>query len=110
MNERIFYKGLRRMRKKRGFTQKDLSMATGTNVVTISLYENNKALPSLEKVYEFSDALDCRVIDLLRDESDKEFGDFATKSADLIDSWNGKDQKMAYHSLRAIDVVIEVSS
>ncbi|MEP1781638.1 helix-turn-helix transcriptional regulator [Reichenbachiella sp.] len=110
MGEILFYKGLREMRKNRGFTQQQLADLAGTNIVTISQYETNKYRPSLEKVYEFSKVLNCNVIDLLCLERDKSFSNHASNSADLINSWVRENQKLTFHVLRTIDSFFAVSS
>lgn len=59
---------LRRIRKARGLTQKELAEQVDVTESMIGMIENEKRSPSFELLLKLGEALDCSVDDLLRAE------------------------------------------
>lgn len=58
---------LKKIRKLKGKTQKELSESIGVNQSSISHFENGIRLPSLQTAQALAKALDCSVDELLED-------------------------------------------
>lgn len=56
---------IKRIRKKRGFTQKELGDLCGINEANIRKYENNRQKPKIETLQKIANALEVNVIELL---------------------------------------------
>lgn len=56
-------------RKKKGLTQKDLAEKIGVTSVTIQNYENNRRRPDFVVLNEIADALSCKLLDLVENET-----------------------------------------
>ena len=56
---------LRRIRKERHVTQKDLASQLGIARSTVAMWETGRAIPSMDTIARISDILDCQVKDLL---------------------------------------------
>jgi transcriptional regulator with XRE-family HTH domain len=61
-----FGSNLRRIRRKRGFTQEELAHRVGMDVSYLSELENGRKEPCLQKMKELSQALSVRLAQLLR--------------------------------------------
>ena len=61
---------LKRIRKSRHMTQKELSKMTGASDASLSLYENGKQQPDLEMLVRIADALCVSVDELLNHNQD----------------------------------------
>ena len=61
---------LKRIRKSRHMTQKELSQITGASDSSLSLYENGKQQPDLEMLVKIADALCVSVDELLNHNQD----------------------------------------
>lgn len=61
-----FGTNLRRIRRKRGFTQEELAHRVGMDVSYLSELENGKKEPCLRKIKELSQALDVTLSQLIR--------------------------------------------
>lgn len=67
MDWKMFGKGLRERRQKRGLTQKDLAKAAGRNHRQISLYERGLTEPKMVTMVRLARALGCTVDELTRE-------------------------------------------
>ncbi len=56
---------IKRIRKKRGFTQKELGNLCGINEANIRKYENNRQNPKIETLQKIANALEVNVTELL---------------------------------------------
>lgn len=56
---------IRYLRKKSGFTQKELAHAVGVNEVTIRSYEAGKYMPKTDVLYKLCGALECNINEIL---------------------------------------------
>ena len=61
-----FGANLRRIRRKRRFTQEELAHRVGMDVSYLSELENGRKEPCLRKIKEISQALDASLAELLR--------------------------------------------
>lgn len=59
------------LRKKAGFTQKQLAEKVGVNEVTIRSYEAKKYNPKMNTLAKLCVALDCKITDLIDEDSQK---------------------------------------
>lgn len=59
------------LRKKAGFTQKQLAEKVGVNEVTIRSYEAKKYNPKINTLAKLCVALDCKITDLIDEDSQK---------------------------------------
>lgn len=55
---------LRKIRKDKNFKQQDIANSVGVKQTTVSEWENNNNVPSLEKAYEVAKFLDVEVTDI----------------------------------------------
>lgn len=62
---------IRNLRKKAGFTQKQLAEKVGVNEVTIRSYEAEKYNPKMNTLTKLCIALDCKITDLIDEDSKK---------------------------------------
>lgn len=62
---------IRNLRKKAGFTQKQLAEKVGVNEVTIRSYEAEKYNPKMNTLAKLCVALDCKITDLIDEDSQK---------------------------------------
>lgn len=62
---------IRNLRKKAGFTQKQLAEKVGVNEVTIRSYEAEKYNPKMNTLTKLCVALDCKITDLIDEDSKK---------------------------------------
>lgn len=62
---------IRNLRKKAGFTQKQLAKKVGVNEVTIRSYEAEKYNPKMNTLTKLCVALDCKITDLIDEDSKK---------------------------------------
>lgn len=62
---------IRNLRKKAGFTQKQLAAKVGVNEVTIRSYEAEKYNPKMNTLTKLCVALDCKITDLIDEDSQK---------------------------------------
>lgn len=62
---------IRNLRKKSGFTQKQLAEKVGVNEVTIRSYEAEKYNPKMNTLTKLCAALDCKITDLIDEDSKK---------------------------------------
>ena len=62
---------IRNLRKKAGFTQKQLADKVGVNEVTIRSYEAEKYNPKMNTLTKLCVALDCKITDLIDEDSKK---------------------------------------
>ncbi len=62
-----FGANLRRIRRKRGFTQEELAYRVGMDVSYLSELENGRKEPCLRKMKEIAQGLDIKLVELLRD-------------------------------------------
>lgn len=56
---------IRRLRKQRGYTIRQLGIASGVHYVSICKYETGKAVPSIRNITRLADALGVTVNDLI---------------------------------------------
>lgn len=63
---------IKRLRKQRHLTQKELAKSLGVAEITIRQYENNNRTPTLSILYQIADALQVDIRELLFTESDAE--------------------------------------
>jgi len=61
---------LRQMRKARGVSQEDLADAIGVKKAAISKYELKKAHPTIDRLKQIADFLQCRLSDLIEDDNE----------------------------------------
>ena len=61
-------KGLKRIRKMRLITQKQLADAIGITQAMVSHYETGRRTPDLETAARIANALGCKVDDLIKEE------------------------------------------
>jgi len=57
---------VRRLRKKRGWTQDDLAGAAQIEQMAVSLIENRRANPTIEQLEKIATTLEVRVVDLFQ--------------------------------------------
>ena len=69
---------IRNLRKKAGFTQKQLAEKVGVNEVTIRSYEAEKYNPKINTLTKLCVALDCKITDLIDEDSKKYYRMFDT--------------------------------
>jgi len=62
-----FGANLRRIRRKRGFTQEELAYRVGMDVSYLSELENGRKEPCLRKMTEIAQGLEIKLAELLRD-------------------------------------------
>ncbi len=62
---------IRNLRRKAGFTQKQLAEKVGVNEVTIRSYEAEKYNPKMNTLAKLCVALDCKITDLIDEDSQK---------------------------------------
>jgi transcriptional regulator with XRE-family HTH domain len=62
-----FGANLRRIRRKRGFTQEELAYRVGMDVSYLSELENGRKEPCLRKMKEIAQGLGIKLVDLLHD-------------------------------------------
>ena len=55
---------LRKIRKDKNFKQQDIANGVGVKQTTVSEWENNNNIPSLEKAYEVAKLLNVEVTDI----------------------------------------------
>lgn len=61
----IFSNNLREVMREKGYTQRDLSYATGLSEATISAYLNNRKLPGIKAIINIAYELNLTVDDLV---------------------------------------------
>lgn len=71
---------IKKMRKAKGFTQKQLATKANLAVITIQQYEAGKYNPKIDAINKLSIALDCKVSDLIDEESKKYYRYFDKRS------------------------------
>lgn len=59
-------KSIKTLRKKMGFTQKELAKEMNVTQATVALWENNKSFPSTNKLIKLANVLNCSVDELLK--------------------------------------------
>ena len=79
---------IKQYRKKRGITQKQLAEKTGLAVITIQQYEAGKYNPKMNAITQLCIALDCKITDLIDDESKKYYRYFDVPTEPLRQTSN----------------------
>ncbi len=77
---------IRNLRKKAGFTQKQLAEKVGVNEVTIRSYEAEKYNPKINTLTKLCVALDCKITDLIDEDSKKYYRMFDNEKLGYEDS------------------------
>ncbi len=66
---RVLARNVRRLRKKRKWTQDGLAIAAGIEQMAVSLIENRRSNPTVEVLEKIAGALDIRFVELFQPQS-----------------------------------------
>ena len=64
----VFARNLRRWRRERGLSQKELAKKAGIGETTVIAYEQGTRVAGIDKIEALATALDCLILDLLEDD------------------------------------------
>ena len=94
---------IRRLRKDKEFTQKELAMLVDVTESMISQYESGKKMPSYETLLKLGEALDCSVSDIL---DERKADDIELSGADkmLLKKYRALDD----HGRDLVDAVLDI--
>ncbi|TDO94120.1 helix-turn-helix protein [Halanaerobium saccharolyticum] len=95
-----FGKNLKKARKNKGFTQKELAEIVGIKRSTIAGYESKDQEPSYKVLKKISDALDCSIDSLLAHDYDNYIISETKISKEIL---NNQELKTFFNEMKKMD-------
>lgn len=62
----MFEKNLKYYRLKKGLKKKELAQAIGVTPMAVTLYEQGKRRPDMDRIYKICEVLDINMVDLMQ--------------------------------------------
>lgn len=99
-----FGEKITRLRKEKGWSQKDLAVKINTNQAVVARYEKNAIKPSVEVAKKIADAFEASLDYLTNPKSDSDFlkDKRITERIEKIQKMPEKEQELVFHLIDAV--------